>query len=392
MNKLDTQDSYNEVLNRIKMFQSGYFKRDLEDIESFMQELFITGESTYAIGTGTTEVFLGSEKVKELITDDWKYWGDVILDYENTHISIKDTIAWFSVEGSVGHSFEDSEERYNSYINFIKEKIHSTDLEPKQKLTFINWVLSLTFHQRKDEKREYRWPLRLSGVLIRENGKCKFSHINFSIPKSNFPDERFENDKACIASYNEQNNILKEYKNDANPVIEEFLIGFEEDIKKVNNLSSLVRKYFTENHTSYFVAPDNTLYDGVEKIEQLLKKNERVKMSFDIDEHIVSTSGEVTWITATGKLKQHFSEDEMIQMSLNEINDLFGSELNSKDKIFAIHRNISYILNECTVGEVYTYPIRIFAVIINSNEGPKFNSIQISCPFCWILEGKLDSI
>ena len=77
MKKLNTKDTFNEVIETIKRFQSGYSKKDLENIDAFMEELFIIGESTYAIGTGTTEVFLGSEKVKELIYGDWKYWGDV---------------------------------------------------------------------------------------------------------------------------------------------------------------------------------------------------------------------------------------------------------------------------------------------------------------------------
>ena len=115
-------------------------------------------------------------------------------------------------------------------------------------------------------------------------------------------------------------------------------------------------------------------------------------MSLEIDQYIVSSVEDVSWITATGKLNQHFSESEFMEMSLNEINNLFDSKLSSKDKIFAIQRNISYALKECTAGEVYTYPIRIFAVILNSKEETKFNSIQISCPFSWIFEGKLDSI
>lgn len=392
MKRLNMKDTFNEVIETIKRFQSGYSKRNLENIDAFMADLFIIGDSTYAVGTGTTEVFLDSEKVKELISGDWKYWGDVKLDYENAHISIKKETVWFSVEGSVNQSFEDSEERYNSYINFIKDKLHSTDISIKQKLTFINWVLALTFHQRKDEKREYRWPLRLSGILIRKNSKWKFSHINFSIPKPNYPDERFENDKSYIDSYNEQNNLLKEYKDETNSVIDGFLRSFEKDIKGTNNLSSLVRKYFTESDTPYFIDLDNKLYEGIEKIEQFLKENEGRNMSLEIDQYIVSSVEDVSWITATGKLNQHFSESEFMEMSLNEINNLFDSKLSSKDKIFAIQRNISYALKECTAGEVYTYPIRIFAVILNSKEGTKFNSIQISCPFSWIFEGKLDSI
>ncbi|WML33530.1 hypothetical protein [Clostridium sp. OS1-26] len=33
------------------------------------------------------------------------------------------------------------------------------------------------------------WPLRLSGVLLKDNSKWKFANIQFSIPKANFSDE-----------------------------------------------------------------------------------------------------------------------------------------------------------------------------------------------------------
>ncbi len=37
----------------------------------------------------------------------------------------------------------------------------------EQAIFFINWVLALAYHQRPDEKREYLWPVCLSGVLLK---------------------------------------------------------------------------------------------------------------------------------------------------------------------------------------------------------------------------------
>ncbi|WP_325274676.1 hypothetical protein [Romboutsia sp.] len=45
----------------------------------------------------------------------------------------------------------------------------------------------------------------------------------------------------------------------------------------------------------------------------------------NIDNYISSQSGDVTWVTVLGRLKQNFSEEELIQKSLSEINDLFKS-------------------------------------------------------------------
>ncbi|WP_325274677.1 hypothetical protein [Romboutsia sp.] len=49
-------------------------------------------------------------------------------------------------------------------------------------------------------------------------------------------------------------------------------------------------------------------------------------------------------------------------------------------------------MKECAIGENYTFPIRISAVILNSQESPIFSSIQFSFPFRWIFEGKIDSV
>lgn len=393
MNELNNIDSHKEIINVIKKFKDGYTNRNIKEIDDFMEELFIEGESTYAIGTGTTEVFLGRDKIKELIEGDWKYWGDVDIDYKNTHVSIKDTTAWFHTECSVVNTFEDSKERNDSYIEFIRDNIENIELSPKQKFTFINWVLSLTYHQRKEGKRVYKCPLCLSGVLKINNGQWKFSCVNFSIPKSNFPDERFEADSSCIADYNEQNKIIKEYKNnETTPIIDKFLKNFESEFIGNSNISSLVKNYFLDNDDTYVIGADNNVYSGIDKISDFFVTNYSSNTSLNIENYICSQSGDIAWVTVLGILKQNYSEDELLQKSLSEINDLIKSERTSEEKIFSIQRSISYALKECAVGEDYTFPIRISGVILNSQKSPIFTSLQFSFPFKWIFEGKIDSI
>lgn len=393
MNELNNIDLHKEIINIIRKFQEGYTNRNIKKIDDFMEELFIEGESTYAIGTGTTEVFLGRDKVKELIESDWKYWGDVDIDYKNAHVSIENSTAWFYANCSVVDTFEDSKERYDRYIELIKDNIENMEFSPKQKITFINWLLSLAYHQRKEGKRAYKCPLFLSGVLIRNNGQWKFSYVNFSMPKSNFPDERFEVDKSYITDYNKQNEIIKEYKyNETTSIIDTFLKKFERKFIGNPNISSLVKDYFSDNDNAYVIGTDNNVYIGIDKISEFFATNYSLNASLNIDNYISSQSGDITWVTALGRLKQNYSEEELIQKSLSEINDLFKSELTSEEKIFSIQRSISYALKESAIGEDYTFPIRISAVILNSQKSPAFASLQFSFPFSWILEGKIDSI
>jgi len=70
---------------------------------------------------------------------------------------------------------------------------------------------------------------------------------------------------------------------------------------------------------------------------------------------------------------------------------LFQADVSSKDKLFAIHRSVSYALKESAAGENYTCPIRLTAVVKNPMGRPVFQNIHFSFPCYWIFEGKLDS-
>ncbi len=75
------------------------------------------------------------------------------------------------------------------------------------------------------------WPLGLSGVLLKGNNQWKIAHLQFSIPRANVPDERFESSKKFLESYNNQNAMALEYKNNKiNSDIKSLLKGFETDL------------------------------------------------------------------------------------------------------------------------------------------------------------------
>lgn len=398
LEKNNTLEKINIEISEIKkvlcQFQDGYTKRDIKNIEDFAKKLFIMEDSTCVLGTGTGELFSGIEQVKTLIKNDWEYWGDVNIDLENVHIDNKDEVAWFATTGTVKYTFEDTQERYDNYLNFIKNKTKESELTPKQKITFINWVLALTYHQRLEKKREYLWPLRLSGVLLKDNSKWKFVNIQFSIPKANFPDERFESSKEHIENYNNQNAIADEYLNSQmDGEIKSLLRSLETELLGQKDISKeLVSKYFTVDSISYIIEPDNKWYIGIDQIKKFFAANNDSTLSLDLEHAIASEHSGVTWVTVCGTLKQNLTEDELSARVLSELESLFQSELTSKEKIFAIHRSIAYALKESATGQNYTCPIRLTAVILNHMERPVFQHIHFSFPCYWILEGKMNSL
>lgn len=385
----DAVDQYNEIKAVLRKFQQGYSDRKLENVDSFTEEIFYNSDDISILGTSTGEIFFQFENVKKLIKGDWEGWGDLSIDCENAYISTCDNIAWFSTNGTVKYSFEHTPHNYDRFVEIIKTTAEDNKLTPKQRITIINWILTLSYHQRVKKVREYLWPMGLSGVLIKKENTWKITHLHFSMAKSNFPDERFENSKEYIDSYDEQKNMLKKFKN--NKITEEileFLKSFENEFRENKNLSDeQIRKYF--NDKAYVIGAENKWYDGIENIRDHFTNSDMSNLSIDIENVIAYKLEKVTWITAVGILKQSFTEDELINRSLQELDNLFKSNLSSPEILFASQRSIAYVLKECATGVNYTCPIRMTAAISNDGSGLKFNYIHFSFPFYWIFEGKI---
>lgn len=384
---------YSEIRDILRKFQKGYSERKLENVDYFMEEIFFNSEDISVLGTSTGEMLFQFDKVKQLIKDDWEGWGDVKIDCENAYISACDNIAWFSTNGTVKYSFEHTPQNYDRFVDFIKTTAEDNKLTPKQRITFINWVLTLNYHQRDNQVRDYFWPIGLSGVLIKDENSWKIIHLHFSMIKSNFPDERFESSEEYIIAYDKQRSMLKKSKNNAvEENILEFLKSFENEFRESKNLSDeLIKKYFNEKDKTYIIGPEGKWYEDIQGIKEFYVNSDMANLHLDIENTIASKSEKVTWITALGTLKHNFTEDELINRSLQELDYLFKSNLSSPEILFAAQRSIAYVLKECASGINYTCPIRMTAAILNNENGLKFSYIHFSFPFYWILEGKIDT-
>ncbi|MFC1898621.1 nuclear transport factor 2 family protein [Candidatus Cloacimonadota bacterium] len=123
-----------EIIYQLNKFQDGYIKRDTSLINSFMQQLF-TEENTLILGVMPNEICIGQKGVKRLLFGDWNRgrWGNCTFLIENANISSHGDVAWISTIGNVKMDF-------SSYL-----------------------VL----------------PLRLTGVMVKENGFWKFQQLQF---------------------------------------------------------------------------------------------------------------------------------------------------------------------------------------------------------------------
>jgi len=143
---LPSQDSYifskgnaldsirTKIIDQLNMFQDGYTKRDTTLIKSFMQQLFAE-ENALILGVMPNEIFIGQKGVKRLLFGDWNKgrWGDCTFLIENTNISSYGDVAWISTIGDV-------------------------------KLDISSYLVL---------------PLRLTGIMVKENGFWKFQQLQF---------------------------------------------------------------------------------------------------------------------------------------------------------------------------------------------------------------------
>jgi hypothetical protein len=120
------------VLAQLTAFQAGYSERNVELADSFAGEL-ISQHNALILGTMPAEVYIGHSASTQLIRDDWASWGDVTFFLEGAHISSADNVAWLATAG------------------------------------FVEFDLS----------RFLVLPLRLTGVLVKEDGTWQFQQLQY---------------------------------------------------------------------------------------------------------------------------------------------------------------------------------------------------------------------
>ena len=121
-----------EIIHQLNKFQDGYTKRDTSQIRVFMEELF-SKENILILGTQPNEILTNHKAATRLVYADWKQWGDCTFLIDNSNISSSGNVAWISTIG---------------YVKFD-----------------LSSMLVL--------------PLRLTGIMVKENEVWKFHQLQF---------------------------------------------------------------------------------------------------------------------------------------------------------------------------------------------------------------------
>ena len=102
--------------------------------------------------------------------------------------------------------------------------------------------------------------------------------------------------------------------------------------------------------------------------------------AIDIDGAIVSSYGDVAWITTEGVLKKDLKVDKMYDSCINKIKEKLECGLDAKIKLIHALKSISYCLLEEELGKEVIRPVRFSAILICKNGQWKFHNIYFSYP------------
>jgi hypothetical protein len=92
------------VLQVLRLFQDGYVKRDLAQLDPFMQRLFADSDEILMLGTGSLEWMRGYASVRQLVKSDWQYWGDARFAMDDSIVWASGDVAWVATVGTVSSS------------------------------------------------------------------------------------------------------------------------------------------------------------------------------------------------------------------------------------------------------------------------------------------------
>ncbi|MFZ2636673.1 MAG: nuclear transport factor 2 family protein [Rectinemataceae bacterium] len=184
-------DTVSAVKGVLRKFQEGYALRDPEKLDAFMA-LFLRDEDLEVIGTGASvldrsEWCRDAATVREMVENDWRYWGDVNIDIDAANICGSGDVVWLATSGTVRQHF-DTARQYGNYLEFI-QSVAAQDKSPEEKVLRIQLGCANTLYElRRGE--DFLWPFRFTAVLVHRDGNWLFHQMQFSFPTTRFPDER----------------------------------------------------------------------------------------------------------------------------------------------------------------------------------------------------------
>jgi len=88
------------VLSTLRILQGGYTRRDVSAIDQCVKNTFST-KDILILGTNPSEILTGKEGAKNLLYGDWAYWGEVKYNLDRSRFDQYDNTVYMAMSGEV---------------------------------------------------------------------------------------------------------------------------------------------------------------------------------------------------------------------------------------------------------------------------------------------------
>jgi len=396
-NKLVKQEDIIAVKEVLKKFQEGYTNRNVEVLDTYMKELFIDDNSITTLGTSRSELCFGLEDLKGLIESDWKYWGNFVVDFENSKINSNGNSAWFIADSTVNWADPDDDDEWCEDLvdDYYEEKGRYTNYKPIAKLAMLNRKLAFIVQETHTSKGS-SFPVRLSGGLIKENDQWLINKLQFSMPMPSYPEWRADNDNAdTLKYYNEMKEKMaksndKPHDESRASVIETLKELQMNYLNKDADVNDTVQNLFLAHDDIYLVDPnENPAAFGKESIETMIvqQRDKWDEMTLNVDESIISAEGDTATIVTNGLFKKTLTSDEFLENEWQKVKETLQKEGKGADKLFEAQKHIAYAFKEFAFGEASTWEFRFEALAVKENDKWRFHNVQFTYPSLYMFDG-----
>ena len=390
----------NELKEILTVFNEGYTKRNINEIDNFMDKLFDKNERVNVIGTCEGEWCIGYDEVKDIFLSDWEYWGDLRVKVDEANIIELGNTAIIYTPGTVKYSFNSRSETYTRYLGYVKDYFDENSFNGKKsnkaKLTEINWKLCHLLTQRDSIQRDYLWDIRISFVLIKKADKWVIKYMQFSFPVVGYlPEVRIE-DSPNIDELKEKIEKLETCSGENRTIKNEIINlikNFNRDyLSKDIEVDDIVNRYFI-SHSPFVANTNKEIFISKEEIKTLIENHRAYydEIKLDNENCIVDFNEDVAWIIIRGTMKKVITEENALRNTVDIIKDIFERDLSDRERLFSIRNRIAETFKENARGEEYIWPFRLEGVLIKENNNWIFKYLQFAFPFNYILEGKTEA-
>lgn len=160
-------------------FQNGYSRRDTSIATKFTNDL--CSDKIQIVGTGEDEWIQGKKAAKTFFKNDWLYWFAVSIDTSTIELSGDDATKNFRLRATASISFPNKDAAYEFAYKRL-EQVIAGEKTSKSRLLAYSSEASNLIQQIESGNLEIAYSLRLTGALVKENGRWLFNQLVFSFP------------------------------------------------------------------------------------------------------------------------------------------------------------------------------------------------------------------